>query len=748
RGATVTTTLENAGTLRGGDGGSGGDGAGSGGYFGGGGGGGGGSGAVLDGGTLVNRGNIAGGGGGGGGIGGGGSYSPSFDDGLGGSGGHGVSAAAGGRVENYGTIVGGDGGYQAGDVSRTRATGGNGVSGADLTLINAGSIVGGNGADAVRFTGGTNVLELRAGWSFTGNVQANGTSDTLRLGGGTDASFALERIGATALFRGFERFEKAGAGTWTLTGVGTFAGPARVSQGRLAVDGTLPSVVTVAGPGVLGGVGSVGGLVVESGGAVAPGNSIGTLTITGDATFQAGSRLEIEVDPAGTASDLLRVTGRATLAGEVVHVGGAGTYRAEATYKILEADGGIVGTFDGVRSSFAFLTPTLAYDPRTVFLRLARNATTFPSVALTPNQAGAGGAAERLGSGNPVYDAILPLTATEARRAFDLLGGEIHATLAGRLNVVPLQMLDVLLDGLSAGGLAESEPGPVAAYASLAPRSEGAAGERYGIWARGYGAWRSTQATVNAASSSLSTGGIVGGFDVALDPRLRVGLMAGAGRTSMSVRDRASSGSSRDWSVGGYAVGRLGGFRLTAGATHTTHDVETARTVRFGTFSDALSASFEARTLTLFGEVARRATFGPIDLEPFAGIAHVETTADAYSERGGAAALAVPGGTTRTTYGTLGLRTFVALDLPLPTTAYATIGWRHAFGETTPLARPSLGGQGFSTAAAEIARDAAVLGAGFETALGDVATIAVDYTATLDDRAAEHALSARLRIAF
>ncbi len=185
-----------------------------------------------------------------------------------------------------------------------------------------------------------------------------------------------------------------------------------------------------------------------------------------------------------------------------------------------------------------------------------------------------------------------------------------------------------------------------------------------------------------------------------------------------------------------------------AGAIHTTHDVETTRAVRFVTFSDTASASFEVRTLALFGEVARRAALRPLDLEPFAGVAHVETTTDAFRERGGAAALALPEGTTRTTYTTVGLRAFATVELPLPTTAYAAIGWRHAFGDTTPATRPTIGGQGFGTAGAPIARDAAVLGAGFEAALGGGAAIAVDYTATLDDRAAEHGPSARLRVAF
>ena len=65
---------------------------------------------------------------------------------------------------------------------------------------------------------------------------------------------------------------------------------------------------------------------VVNGGTIAAGNSIGTLSITGPLTFDAGSTLEVEVDPAGQA-DLVDVTGTATINGGTVSVlAGTGTY--------------------------------------------------------------------------------------------------------------------------------------------------------------------------------------------------------------------------------------------------------------------------------------------------------------------------------------------------------------------------------------------------------------------------------------
>ncbi|MGT2438199.1 hypothetical protein ACU4GH_22905 [Bradyrhizobium betae] len=68
---------------------------------------------------------------------------------------------------------------------------------------------------------------------------------------------------------------KTGASVWTLTGTTAFNGATIMDAGGLIVNGTLPSIVSVNG-GYLGGTGTVGGIVVNNGGAVAAGNSIGT----------------------------------------------------------------------------------------------------------------------------------------------------------------------------------------------------------------------------------------------------------------------------------------------------------------------------------------------------------------------------------------------------------------------------------------------------------------------------------------
>ena len=125
---------------------------------------------------------------------------------------------------------------------------------------------------------------------------------------------------------------------WELTGTGTYATSATVQSGLLRVNGTLTSpAFAVLSGGTLGGTGTVVGAVTNNG-IVAPGNSIGTLNITGPYIQATGSSLNVEVNTA-PASDLLNITGTATIQGGAgVNVFAApGLYTVGQRYTILTA---------------------------------------------------------------------------------------------------------------------------------------------------------------------------------------------------------------------------------------------------------------------------------------------------------------------------------------------------------------------------------------------------------------------------
>lgn len=183
----------------------------------------------------------------------------------------------------------------------------------------------GAGANAIRFTAGANLLELRPGYGITGDVVGTG-SDILAFGGSGNASFDLSRLGSQ--YTGFNTLRKTGDSVWTLTGNGSgLTTPLTVSGGGLNVTGSLGSALSIQNGAKLGGTGTLGAVTVANGGTLSPGNSPGTLTMD-SLMLNNGSILDFELGAPGVAaaSDRIDVTGNLTLDGilNVTDAGGFG----------------------------------------------------------------------------------------------------------------------------------------------------------------------------------------------------------------------------------------------------------------------------------------------------------------------------------------------------------------------------------------------------------------------------------------
>ncbi|WP_421091278.1 autotransporter outer membrane beta-barrel domain-containing protein [Pseudochrobactrum sp. MP213Fo] len=212
------------------------------------GGGGGGAAAVvfIGAGTLMNEGALLGGVGG--------NARVVLHSAAGGSGGEGVLFTNGGTVINHAgaSITGGAFGTNGTNIANfgvEASKGGAGIKGANVSVVNAGAISGGNTsagsiADAITFTGGTNLLEIWGSSIIDGNVQAFSSADRFILGGADNGTFDVTDIGDIAQYRGFGNFEKTGASTWTLIDTTDAVTPWVLSGGTLstAADGSLGDV--------------------------------------------------------------------------------------------------------------------------------------------------------------------------------------------------------------------------------------------------------------------------------------------------------------------------------------------------------------------------------------------------------------------------------------------------------------------------------------------------------------------------
>ncbi len=534
---------------------------------------------------------------------------------------------------------------------------------------------------------------------------------------------------------------KQGIGTLVLSGNNTYAGPTLVNQGRLAVNGSLQSTVTVNDGGVLGGNGRIGALVVNRGGVVAPGNSIGTLRVSNDVTFQPGSTYAVEVDSTGSdrlVSDGQIAVGGANLALDLQNPG-VSLQSQQATslvgrqFDILDAAGGVQGSFAQVQSNALFLGGGLAYTGSGVRLAVQRNATSFASVGLTANQRSVAAAADRLGAGNPVYESLLlSADAASAQQAFDQLSGEIHPAVGNLLLNDSRQLRDAVGERT---------------------RLQGVEGQDNGLWVKALGAWGKADGDSGHARYSSSIGGMLLGIDGQMSEDTRVGVFTGYSDSSLSMGDgRHSSVSVDSYHLGAYAGKELEQLRLSVGASHSWHRIETKRELQYNEVSDRQKSKRDAQSTQVFGEAAWKFELPSVALEPFANLAYVHIASDSFREHGGAAALKGGQDNRDAWLSTLGMRAGKQLQLSSGQAVElaATLGWQHNLSSTGADQHLAFAGQGdtYKVQALSLDRDAAVVGARVGIALSREARVNLDYNGLLGSRDKSHGVGLTLDWAF
>ncbi|MBJ7440121.1 MAG: autotransporter domain-containing protein [Sphingopyxis sp.] len=575
-----------------------------------------------------------------------------------------------GASTTYSGIMSGGGGLIKAGAGTMTLTGVNSFTGA--TTVTGGALALGPGSSIAASSG----LNLSASGA-TFDIAAAGNQSLSGLSGVTGSRILLGagnltvNNGSAATFAGVVSgtggIVKAGSGTLTLSGTSSYTGATTVNGGVLVVDGALASTVTVASGARLLGSGRIGGLIV--GGTLAPGNSIGTLTIAGNATFQPGSTLEVETLANGSA-DLVTATGSVTINGGTVAVRQLDTsYGVRTEYRIITAGTTRSGTFAGVTSDLAFLTPTLGYTDNAVNLLLTRNDVDFSAIAATDNQSAVAEAVEAQ-RGGQLYDTIIGFNATAAQGAFDQLSGEIHADVAG-FAVRDAQLLrDAVLDRTAA------------------------AGDGTGLWAR-FSATRTRAAGgEGVARASDKATAFLGGIDADLG-MVRIGLAGGYTQSDIRLGARASEADLDSVHVGAYAAGSVDALRLRAGLSWSSHKIDTRRDVLFGGFADRLESQGDGTTWQGFGEIGWRMGDDRIWIEPFAGVSAQRVRIDAIAETGAAAALTADRVKGTALDGTAGLRT--AADLPLDGNLRVrldgALSVRHAFDSASRLRDMAFVGQ-------------------------------------------------------
>jgi outer membrane autotransporter protein len=490
------------------------------------------------------------------------------------------------------------------------------------------------------------------------------------------------------------------------------------------------SVVTVKSGANLGGNGTVGGVIAESGSTIAPGNSIGLLHVAGNYSQASGSTYQVELASTGQA-DRIDVTGIATIAnGAVLNVikTDASPYVLGKQYKVLDAAGGVSGAFTltGNTQLSAFLGLALAYDANDIYLDVTKT-TSFASAGGTPNQVAVGASLDTLPTTNPIVGAVLvmPDNAT-ADATFDQLSGEIHASAKTTMLEDSRLVRDAALGRLLRG-------------------------QGEGLWGTYNGSWATNDGDGNAASLTRNASSFVVGVDASPTKGLTLGVLGGYAKSNVHLPARNSSAEINSYTVGAYAGARTGALNVRIGGAYSWQTVDTNRSVAFSGFSDKLSANYSASTRQAFGDIGYTIGNDRLNIEPFAQAAWVDVATDAFTETSGAAALKASKQSRDLGVVTLGLRGVAGFSIAGAAARFHAIaGWRQTLGDRTPDASLTFasGSAVFDIGGAPIAKTSAMIDTGIDVAVTSKLNLNVGYVGQLASRTRDNGAKAGISMAF
>ncbi len=652
-------------------------------------------------------------------------------------------------------------------------------------VTNAGTIIGSNGI-AISLGNYSNTVVLQTGSVVQGNI-VGGTT-------GTNAAFLQGDGSYGNSFSNFETLTVQGdsiTNGWNLTGTNTFSTNTTVQTGLLQINGGLTSpLVTVSNGAVLGGAGTITG-IVNSHGTISPGNSIGTLTIVGSLNM-TNSTYNEEVNAAGN-SDLINVitnvsgllgTAIISNATVVVQPAASGIYAVQTVYTNLTATGGVLGTNAGssitpsVFPSWLGFASSLHYpNTNTVTLTLTRNA--FVSVANTYNQHSVAGALDGIvnspgpGMFNLVSNFFWLPTADAARAALDSMSGEIHGTL-GMLDVqeqdafnnsIALRTGRMSTGGGSGGGYGLAKPVQLASAGSTLPpmqqQSEvnqpldniNAYQIEPNIWLQGFGSFGHLDGDGNASGGNFTISGLSGGLDYRLCPEMLVGLAVGYSHDDASVGGPGASGTVDAIQFAGYGGYVNGPWHLDGIFSYGYLQTDTKRFINVGSIHQEADGSYNGNVFSLSTEGGYAFKFDQVTIEPTVGLNYTHLSQNSFQETGQASdgnnyGLNVHSVEMDSVRSALGVRLAAQFGKNdgvqfIPALRAA---WEHEFMDKTADVNASfIGGSGnFIVRGVELGADSGVLGAGLTVAFNKAIQGFVNYDAHLNTRMSSHAISGGL----
>ena len=632
------------------------------------------------------------------------------------------------NVTYAGSITGSGHITKTGDYALTLSGDNSGFTG-DLTLfggilsISSDANLGASTA-SLNFNGGT--LATTAGMTIAQSI-------TVNAGGGGTLNNAGNDLTLTNSLSGSGDLTFVGSGTVNLGASfngSAYGGTLSVSGGALhLVDGeTLGGTLTITSGATLNGVGTVGNLNVS--GVISPGNSPGTITVTGDFAQSGSGTYICQVTP--TANDLIAVTGNASLSGTLSIQPEYTYYSSGTVWTVLTTQAGSVSgtystvTYGATPENWIFVP---VYSATAVTVTLVRQSY---SASATNSQASSVGA----GLDAVAYNATgeMATLIKNLDYSYGTTTGYLPANALTNyaLNVLSSEFYDLfsqnvfaagrLLTSAQHAGLHEGEEGVGQGFASpleIGPASLASQNNQYGLTlgldTRGGGASSLSfgrlgvfvkpigmrafqQGSSSQTGYATVSGGITGGVLYRSSPELTLALAPGFVTQSIGIHSEGGGqGTVNDWSLGFLAAYRSGPWHADAGVRGAYNTFQSSRSLPLPSGSYTAKGNWDGWNVNVSTGGGYDFTAGDYTFGPLAAVSWQRLHENAFKESGaGTLGQSVRARNTEALNTVLGARVARTFETPAgDVTPEVRVGWSAQWlGESQNIVASFIGSPG------------------------------------------------------